>query len=165
MLSKHLNFVRRYSLLSPAMMWTAMLLACFAWVLHTTPLLTPLWSNNASLGHGICIELAPVVSASHDHSMHSQHHANASILTHSEAAAQSAVTNTTTSKPNTHQHGSCDICTSMSAVITPFIIEPPEFQPIEITTVIATIPPTIEFYYATEFLRPFSRAPPFVLIA
>ena len=44
-----------------------MLLACAAWLLHVTPLLTPLWSDQADLGHGICIELAPVVSAAQQH--------------------------------------------------------------------------------------------------
>ncbi|MBE0442336.1 MAG: hypothetical protein ACTH7W_04300 [Psychrobacter sp.] len=164
---KQPNNMHRY-LLSPAMMWTAILLACLAWLLHTTPLLTPLWSDNASLGHGICIELAPVVSAAHNHSMHSQHHSDASMLAPSETAAQSAaVVNSktiTTSKHDTHQHSSCDICTSMSAVITPLIIESPEFHPIEITTIVAMIPQTINAYYATDFLRPFSRAPPSFLM-
>ncbi|WP_201590671.1 DUF2946 family protein [Psychrobacter fozii] len=154
---KQPNNARRYSLLSPAMMWTGMLLACLAWLLHTTPLLTPLWSDNASLGHGICIELAPVVSASHDHSMHSQHHSEAAISVHAEPASHS--------EHNAQQHNSCDICTSMSAVITPLIIKSPEFNLIELTTIVAMIPPTIEVYYATDFLRPFSRAPPFILIA
>lgn len=145
-----------------------MLLACLAWLLHITPLLTPLWSDNASLGHGICIELAPVVSASHDHSMHSQHHSDAAMLTHSEIAAHSAavgnIETITTSEHDAQQHNSCDICTSMSAVITPLIIEPPEFQLIELTTIVAMIPPTVEAYYATDFLRPFSRAPPFFVM-
>ncbi|MBF0657673.1 hypothetical protein IPZ60_02845 [Psychrobacter sp. NG25] len=159
------NNTCRYSLLSPAMMWTAMLLACLAWLLHTTPLLTPLWSDNASLGHGICIELAPVISASHDHNMHSQHHSDATMLTHSETAAVVNTETITTSKHDAQQHNSCDICTSMSAVITPLIIELPEFQLIELTAIVAMIPPTIVVYYATDFLRPFSRAPPFILIA
>lgn len=60
MILKQRKLVLRYS--SPVTMWFGMLLACFAWVLHITPLLTPLWDDNAHLGHGICVELAPIVS-------------------------------------------------------------------------------------------------------
>lgn len=82
-MAKRIKIAPRYSLLSPAMMWTGMLLACLAWIMLITPLLTPLWSDNASLGHGVCIELAPVVAAAknhatdhsiHDHALHSQAH-------------------------------------------------------------------------------------------
>ncbi|MDN3503792.1 hypothetical protein QL982_13710 [Psychrobacter sp. 5A.1] len=47
---------------SPVTLWFGMLLACFAWIMHVSILLTPLWDDNAHLGHGICIKLAPVVS-------------------------------------------------------------------------------------------------------
>lgn len=39
-----------------------MLLSCFAWIMHATLLLTPLWDDNAHLGQGICIKLASIVS-------------------------------------------------------------------------------------------------------
>jgi hypothetical protein len=44
-------------------MWFGMVVACFAWIMHISLLLTPLWDDNTHLGHGICAELAPIVSA------------------------------------------------------------------------------------------------------
>lgn len=61
MSTKRRKLVLRYS--SPITMWFGMLVACFAWIMHITLLLTPLWDDNAHLGHGICAELAPIVSA------------------------------------------------------------------------------------------------------
>ena len=61
MSTKRRKLVLRYS--SPVTMWFGMLVACFAWIMHITLLLTPLWDDNAHLGHGICAELAPIVSA------------------------------------------------------------------------------------------------------
>lgn len=58
---KRRKLVLRYS--SPVTLWFGMLLASFAWLMHVTMLLTPLWDDNAHLGHGVCIQLAPVVSA------------------------------------------------------------------------------------------------------
>lgn len=61
MLTKRRKLFLRYS--SPTTLWFGMLLSCFAWIIHATILLTPLWDDNAHLGHGICIQLAPIVSA------------------------------------------------------------------------------------------------------
>lgn len=59
---------RRKLVLSSSMtMRFGILLACFAWIMHIVPLLTPLWDENATLGHGICIQLAPVVSVAKQH--------------------------------------------------------------------------------------------------
>jgi|GEM_PF-866411 len=66
----------RRAILRPKMMYFGMLLACFAWLLQLSPLLAPLWLSDLSAGHGICIELAPVIAAQ-EHSEHhhqSQHH-------------------------------------------------------------------------------------------
>lgn len=60
---KRTKIVLRSALLPSMMTWMGMLLACFAWMMQLTPLLTPLWSDNVSLGHGICVELEPIVSA------------------------------------------------------------------------------------------------------
>lgn len=59
--SKRRKLILRHS--SPVTLWFGMLLACFAWLMHVTMLLTPLWDNNAHLGHGVCIKLAPIVAA------------------------------------------------------------------------------------------------------
>ena len=61
MSTKRRKLVLRYS--SPVTMWFGMLVACFAWIMHISLLLTPLWDDHAHLGHGICAELAPIVSA------------------------------------------------------------------------------------------------------
>lgn len=55
---------RKFTLPSPSSMKLrfGMLLACFAWIMHVSMLLTPLWDKDAHLGHGICIKLKPVVS-------------------------------------------------------------------------------------------------------
>ena len=81
-MSQRIKIASRYSLLSPAMMWTGMLFACLARIMHITPLLTPLWNDNASLGHGICIELAPVVAAAQHRA--ANHHASAHSLHHDD---------------------------------------------------------------------------------
>lgn len=60
MLTKRRKLVLRYS--SPVTLWFGMLLSCFAWIMHATLLLTPLWDDNAHLGQGICVKLAPIVS-------------------------------------------------------------------------------------------------------
>lgn len=109
MTSQRLKILQRFSLLSPVMMWFGMLLACFAWMMHIAPLLTPLWSDNASLGHGICIELAPVISAAQHHEQvtadlrqapqHGEHHstAPASIFYDNTASHSNYATVTATS--------------------------------------------------------------------
>ncbi|WP_201549492.1 hypothetical protein [Psychrobacter sp. Pi2-1] len=61
MSTKRHKLVLRYS--SPVTMWLGTVVACFAWIMHISLLLTPLWDNNTHLGHGICAELAPIVSA------------------------------------------------------------------------------------------------------
>lgn len=68
----------RRAILRPKMMYFGMLLACFAWLLQLSPLLAPLWLSNLSVGHGICIELAPVIAAQEysEHHHQSQHHQN-----------------------------------------------------------------------------------------
>ncbi len=60
MFTKRRKLALRYS--SPATLWFGMLLSCFAWIMHATLLLTPLWDDNAHLGQGICVKLAPIVS-------------------------------------------------------------------------------------------------------
>lgn len=157
-----------------------MLLACFAWLLHITPLLTPLWNDNASLGHGICIELAPIVSASHEHDRHTQHHSDPHTTVHSLSTAPAPTImvsvstsdmpslNPTDEIPNqdhdAKQHNSCDICTAMSAVITPNIIKQTDSTLIELTTAIAMRWSNAEAYYSSRFLRPYLRAPPLLLL-
>lgn len=61
MSTKRRKLVLRYS--SPVTMWFGTVVACFAWIMHISLLLTPLWDDNTHLGHGICAELAPIVSA------------------------------------------------------------------------------------------------------
>lgn len=170
MISKHLNLARRYSLLSPATMCAGMLLACVAWLMHITPLLTPLWDDEASLGHGICIKLAPIVSASHDHHSTTQHHLSISSTVHAPTVTGAANRSNTPAldladqllnqDDGAKQHNSCDICTAMSAVITPTVLDPLALIPIVFATVITKRWIGADTYHLSRFLRPFLRAPP-----
>ena len=76
------------------------LLACFAWLMHATMLLTPLWDDNAHLGHGVCIKLAPIVAAAkqyeqiHRDIAHTEHNLpddSAAYHLHHHAAPKSIV--------------------------------------------------------------------------
>ena len=60
MSTKRRKLILRYS--SPVTMWFGMLVACFAWILHISLLLKPLWDDHTHLGHGIYAELASIVS-------------------------------------------------------------------------------------------------------
>jgi len=53
-------------------MWTGMLLACFAWLIHASPFLATLWDSSIDdvnnqhqpyLSHNFHVELAPIISA------------------------------------------------------------------------------------------------------
>ncbi len=56
---KRRKLVLRYS--SPVTMWLGMLFACFAWVMHLTPLLAPLWDEHTHLGQSLHTELTSLV--------------------------------------------------------------------------------------------------------
>ncbi len=59
MSTKRRKLVLRYS--SPVTMWLGMLFACFAWVMHLTPLLAPLWDEHTHLGQSLHTELTSLV--------------------------------------------------------------------------------------------------------
>ena len=178
--------VRYASLLSPTKMWVGMLLACAAWLLHVTPLPAPLWSDQADLGHGICIELAPVVSAAQQHQAdanatmqmagHEHHHNGVHGSDHGMAlampsdphyaaaaiSAHSHVDATTTDSADTGSghHSSCDICAAMSAVIVPVGIILTAALFVESAPILAALRHPQVASNAAAYLRPFSRAPP-----
>jgi len=77
---------KRHKIVLPSSMTMrfGMLLAFFAWIMHIVPLLTPLWDENATLGHGVCIQLAPIVAVA-------QHHEQiAADITHSQDSLANA---------------------------------------------------------------------------
>lgn len=194
MIFKRRKLVLRYS--SPVTMWFGMLLACFAWVLHITPLLTPLWDNNAHLGHGICVELAPIVSVARQYeqiqaditqteqnlpddsaSHHLHHHTAPHALAAASAVKPTIVAdakasskalhskdNVGSSDPDSIQHSSCDLCTSMSAVLVPEVFAHTESALLELTAVVATFFYRSNTYYPSDFLQPLARAPPQVIL-
>lgn len=143
MILKRRKLVLRYS--SPVTMWFGMLLACFAWVLHIIPFLTPLWDDNAHLGHGICVELAPIVSVAD---------AKAS------SKALPSKNDVTSSDPDAIQHSSCDFCVSMSAALVPEVFAHTESALLELTAVVAPFFYRSNTYYPSDFLQPLARAPP-----
>lgn len=72
MTSKRTHIVRRRTALSARVMWTGMLLACFAWLIHASPFLATLWDSSIDdvdnqhhthLSHNLHVELAPIISA------------------------------------------------------------------------------------------------------
>lgn len=106
--------------LPPRIMWLGMLLACFAWVMQLSPLFAPLWLDNVTAGHGLCIKLAPLVE-SHQHRQHSQdisaqnsHHHEHQDLTHLTQADRSK--NFDSDKKTFHD---CDICLALLAFDVP----------------------------------------------
>lgn len=153
-----------------------MLLGCFAWLMHITPLLTPLWDDSASLGHGICIQLAPVVSASHQYDEHHGHDSHfehtsigqvsASATAHSSVLSlEQLLKHTDHSSGSTDVHNHCDICTAMSAVILPIAIQKIHAHFIELFFMVKVQWWHLNVYYSFDFVRPFLRAPPALLFA
>lgn len=108
MLTKWRKLTLRHS--SPVTLWFGMLLACFAWLMHATMLLTPLWDDNAHLGHGVCIKLAPIVAAAkqyeqihHDitHTEHNLPDDSAAYHLHHHTAPESIVPTSTVTQTMT----------------------------------------------------------------
>lgn len=160
--------------------------------MHVSMLLTPLWDDNAHLGHGICIQLAPVVSTakqyeqiqddiSHTaHNMpddsaafHLHHHTASNSLTSTSTAGSTANTHTElslkqlhskhhteSSDPDTVKHASCDICLSMTAVLTPEVFAHIDLELFELPAVLVTFLYYSTTHYPSHFLRPLTRAPP-----
>ena len=160
--------------------------------MHVSMLLTPLWDDNAHLGHGICIQLAPVVSTakqyeqiqadiSHTaHNMpddsaafHLHHHTAPNSLTSTSTAGSTANTHTKLSSKELHskhtvensdpdaiKHSSCDICLSMTAVLTPEVFAHTDSALFELPTVLVTFLYYSTIHYPSDFLRPLTRAPP-----
>lgn len=79
-MKKRLFTTAKRTFLPPRLMWLGMLLACFAWVMRLSPLLAPLWLDNITAGHGLCIKLAPLVESHHQ--QHSQHDITAQQSSH-----------------------------------------------------------------------------------
>ena len=110
MLTKWRTLTLRHS--SPVTLWFGMLLACFAWIMHVSVLLTPLWDDDAHLGHGICIKLAPVVSTANHyeqiqaditHTAHNMPDDSAAFHLHHHTAPNSlASTSNASSTVNAH---------------------------------------------------------------
>ena len=188
MSTKHRKLVLRYS--SPVTMWFGMLVACFAWIMHITLFLTPLWDDNPHLGHGVCAELAPVVSVIKQYEQiqtdiaHTNHHIpidsaahhlphQAStatvkpIITVDAASSQAALYNKdkverSESNPNAVKYHGCDLCTAMSAALLPVAFTHTDSVLIELSTVSVTFLYRSHSYYSVSFLRPLARAPPLV---
>lgn len=115
--------------------------------MHVSVLLAPLWDDDAHLGHGICIKLAPVVSTANQyeqiqadithtaHNMpddsaayHLHHHtvsnslsSTSTVNTHTELSSKQLHSkhHSESADPDTVKHPSCDICLSMTAVLVP----------------------------------------------
>lgn len=111
MLIKWRTLTLRHS--SPVTLWFGMLLAYVAWIMHVSVLLTPLWDDNAHLGHGICIQLAPVVSTAKQyeqvqdditHTAHNMPGDSAAYHLHHHTVSNSlSSTSTANSTVNTHK--------------------------------------------------------------
>lgn len=185
MSTKRRKLVLRYS--SPSMMWFGLLFACFAWVMHVTPLLSPLWDDNASLGHGVCAELAPIVSIAQHYqhiqneiahaesnlptdsaAHHLHHHVSPSasvkpIVALDEASPPTALPKKAKidgSDPTALQHISCDLCIAMSAVLVPDVFTHTDPAQIELSALSAPFLYRSSLHYPSHFLRPLARAPP-----
>ena len=106
---------------SPVTLRLDMLLACFAWVMHVSMLLTPLWDEDAHLGHGICIKLEPVVAMAKQYqqvqadidyaeqhlptdsaAFHLHHHMGTNTLASASTASSTANTYTSSSSKELH---------------------------------------------------------------
>ncbi len=127
--------VARRATLPPRMMYLGMLLACFAWLLQMSPLLAPLWLKDLHAGHGICVELAPVITAQKHHSQHINHNQNHQNSSHHHHHLQNSSLLTTlslddgqhfatqTSHSNSKKSASyshdCSICLAMMAFSLP----------------------------------------------
>ncbi|WP_201512523.1 hypothetical protein [Psychrobacter alimentarius] len=190
MLTKWRTLTLRHS--SPVTLWFGMLLACFAWIMHFSMLLTPLWDDNAHLGHGICIKLAPVVSTAKQyeqiqadithtaHNMpddsaafHLHHHiapnslasistADSTVNTHTELSSKELHSkhHPESSDPDAIKHASCDICLSMTAVLTPEVFAHTDSALFELPAVLVAFLYHSTTHYPSHFLRPLTRAPP-----
>ncbi|MBE0406565.1 MULTISPECIES: hypothetical protein [unclassified Psychrobacter] len=189
MLIKWRTLTLRHS--SPVTLWFGMLLACFAWIMHVSMLLTPLWDDNAHLGHGICIQLAPVVSTAKQyeqiqaditytaHNMpddsaayHLHHHtvsnslsSTSTVNTHTELSSKQLHSkhHAESSDPDTVKHSSCDICLSMTAVLTPKVFAHTDSALFELPAVLVAFLYHSTTHYPSHFLRPLTRAPPQVI--
>lgn len=128
MISRLFSVARRATL-PPRMMYLGMLLACFAWLLQMSPLLAPLWLKELYAGHGICVELAPVITAQKHHDQHNSNHQNnnhhlqnISLLTLpslDDGQHFAIQTSHSDSKKSASQNHDCSICLAMMAFSLP----------------------------------------------
>ena len=151
-----------------------MLLACFAWLMQLSGLLAPLWLGKATLGHGLCVKLEPLlVSRQLSHQLnhqssqdlsrqpHAHHH------THSTHHAQQDLTHKTRQAGPLNDLDSdhavshdCDICLALLA------FEMPKFDFELVVRLLLAYTILLQALYRAlsrrfvAFLRPPSRASP-----
>lgn len=165
-----------------------MLFACFAWIMHITPLLTPLWDDNLHLGHSIQIEVVSAaaqyerIKSDIDHSNHHLPDDSAARHWHHHTAHNAAPSaddaditvdasqlpkasydrdKIARSDPDTAPTITCDLCAGTSAALVPVAFTHTDSVLVELPTVSATyISYLRNTSHPSNFLRPLTRAPP-----